>query len=135
MNKTLYASFLACFIATCGGGRGDELRVSAAASLADALKEIDQAYGQATGTRVQLNLGASSLLARQIEEGAPADVFFSADEAKMDRLEKKGLIEPGTHEASHWLDVIHLVSEDIGGQRVERRRQLGRVASDTCMRK
>lgn len=74
----------------------DNLRVSAAASLADVLGEIDAAYTKETGTRVQLNLGASSLLARQIEEGAPVDVFFSADEAKMDALEKKGLIEPST---------------------------------------
>lgn len=73
--------------------RADELRVSAAASLADVLKEIDAAFEKETGTKVQLNLGASSMLARQIEEGAPADVFFSADLAKMDALEKKGLID------------------------------------------
>jgi molybdate transport system substrate-binding protein len=36
------------------------------------------------------------MLARQIEEGAPADLFFSADEAKMDALEKKELLLPGT---------------------------------------
>lgn len=77
----------------------DELRVSAAASLADALKEIDAAFEHETGTKVILNLGASSLLARQIGEGAPADVFFSADEAKMDALEKQGMIDPATREA------------------------------------
>ena len=45
---------------------------------------------------MQFNFGASSTLARQIEEGAPADLFFSADEAKMDALEKKELLLPGT---------------------------------------
>ncbi|MEZ0274572.1 MAG: substrate-binding domain-containing protein, partial [Roseimicrobium sp.] len=58
------------------------LRVSAAASLADALKEIHGLYEKKTGGKIQLNLGASSMLARQVEEGAPVDVFISADLAK-----------------------------------------------------
>lgn len=74
------------------------LRVSAAASLADALKEIHALHEKATGGKVELNLGASSMLARQIEEGAPADVFISADLAKMEGLEKKGLVEIATKE-------------------------------------
>ncbi len=73
-----------------------EIHVSAAASLTDALQEIASRYESTSGDRVVLNLGASSLLARQIEEGAPADLFLSADEAKMDALERKGLLEPGT---------------------------------------
>lgn len=75
-----------------------ELHVSAAASLADALKEIDTAFAKETGVKVSLNLGASSTLARQIEEGAPADVFFSADLAKMDALAAKGLVREETRE-------------------------------------
>ena len=47
-------------------------------------------------TRCGLNFDASSILARQIEEGAPADVFLSADDAKMDALEKAGYVAPGT---------------------------------------
>jgi molybdate transport system substrate-binding protein len=66
--------------------------VSAAASLTDALKEIAGAFESATGDRVILNFGASSTLARQIEEGAPADVFLSADEAKMDALSERNLV-------------------------------------------
>lgn len=66
--------------------------VFAASSLTDALKVIAADYEKQSGDRIQFNLGASSTLARQIEVGAPADIFFSADEAKMDRLEKKGLI-------------------------------------------
>lgn len=74
------------------------LRVSAAASLADALKEIHGLYEKKTGGKIELNLGASSQLARQIEEGAPADVFISADLAKMEGLEKKGLVNVATKE-------------------------------------
>jgi molybdate transport system substrate-binding protein len=73
-----------------------DIRVFAAASLTDAMKEVAGAYEKASGDKVIFNLGASSTLARQIEEGAPADIFFSADEAKMDGLESKGLIEKGT---------------------------------------
>jgi molybdate transport system substrate-binding protein len=58
----------------------------------DALKEIGADYEKDSGDKVIFNFAASSTLARQIEEGAPADIFFSADEAKMDALEKKGLI-------------------------------------------
>ena len=73
-----------------------ELTVQAAASLTDALTEIGAAYEKTSGDKLQFNFGASSLLERQIEEGAPADVFLSADEAKMDALEKKGLVLAGT---------------------------------------
>jgi molybdate transport system substrate-binding protein len=73
-----------------------EINVFVAASLTDAMQEIGAAYEQATGDKVVLNLGASSALARQIQEGAPADIFFSADEAKMNDLEKRGLLAKGT---------------------------------------
>ncbi|HSF41755.1 MAG TPA: molybdate ABC transporter substrate-binding protein [Thermoanaerobaculia bacterium] len=76
--------------------RAADLTVFAAASLTDALEEIGTAYERAGGGKVALNLGASSTLARQIQEGAPADLFLSADEAKMDALEKRGLILAGT---------------------------------------
>ena len=73
-----------------------ELKVSAAASLMDVLKELGASYEKTSGDTVVFNFGGSSTLARQIQEGAPADVFFSADEEKMDRLEHLGLVSPGT---------------------------------------
>lgn len=76
--------------------RAAELQVFAAASLTEALKEIAPGYEKATGDRLVLNLGASSTLARQIQEGAPADLFLSADEEKMDGLERRKLLLPGT---------------------------------------
>jgi len=68
------------------------LRVSAAASLLDVLQEIAPAYEKQSGDTVLFNFGASSMLARQIQEGAPADLFISADELKMDQLQQRGLI-------------------------------------------
>ncbi len=64
----------------------------AAASLTEALGEIAGAYEKKNGEKIVLNLGASSLLARQIEQGAPADLFLSADEAKMNALVARGRI-------------------------------------------
>jgi len=69
-----------------------ELSVFAAASLKEALTEIGARYEKESGDKVVFNFGASSTLARQIEQGAPGDLFFSADEAKVDALEKKGLL-------------------------------------------
>jgi len=76
-----------------------EILVCAAASLTDALKEIAGAYDKESGETLVFNFAASSVLARQIEEGAPADVIISADEAKLDTLEKKGLLLPGTRKS------------------------------------
>ena len=76
--------------------RADEILVAAAASLTDVLKEISAAYQSKSEHKVNFTFGPSSTLARQIEEGAPADVFFSADLAQMDNLDKNGRLEPGT---------------------------------------
>ena len=89
------AIFLSLLLLAAPAGAAD-LHVFAAASLTDALKEIAPEYEKATGDKLVLNLGASSTLARQIQEGAPADLFLSADEAKMDGLEKRKLLLPGT---------------------------------------
>jgi len=71
---------------------GAEVNVYAAASLTDVLKEIAANYEKQSSDKIVFNFGASSLLARQIIEHAPANIFFSADEAKMDELQKAGLI-------------------------------------------
>jgi molybdate transport system substrate-binding protein len=69
-----------------------EVTVFAAASLTDSLRQIAAGYEKQTGEKIVFNFGASSFLARQIGQGAPADVFFSADEAKMNELERRDLI-------------------------------------------
>jgi molybdate transport system substrate-binding protein len=74
----------------------DDILVSAAASLSDVLKEIAADYHSKSKNRVRFNFGPSSGLARQIDEGAPADLFFSADLPQMDNLDKNGRLEAGT---------------------------------------
>jgi molybdate transport system substrate-binding protein len=80
---------------TAGAGAA-EIRLFAAASLADALKEVLPGFEETSVHVVQLNLGGSGLLQRQIEAGAPADVFFSADVTRVDRLEEGGHVLPGS---------------------------------------
>jgi molybdate transport system substrate-binding protein len=87
---------LVLFIFASTAANADEILVAAAASLTDALKEVGAAYQAKSRHKVNFNFGASSTLARQIEEGAPTDIFFSADLSQMDRLEQNGRLEPGS---------------------------------------
>lgn len=70
--------------------------VFAAASLKNALDDINAAWAKASGKTAAVSYAASSALAKQIEAGAPADIFFSADLDWMDALAKKDLIEADT---------------------------------------
>lgn len=70
--------------------------VSAAISLSDALREIERAYAADGGGAVRFNFAGSNVLARQIVNGAPADLFISADHAQMDLAERAGAIDPAT---------------------------------------
>jgi molybdate transport system substrate-binding protein len=83
---------LAALPRPAAGREAREVLVFAAASLTESLEEIGRAYLAKTGTAARFSFAASSDLARQIEAGAPADVFFSADTAKMDVLERSGLV-------------------------------------------
>lgn len=76
--------------------RADRITVFAAASLREALDEIGQGYHDATGHDVVVSLAGSSALARQIQQGAPADVFISASIDWMDTLQAEALIDPAT---------------------------------------
>ena len=96
MRTLLAALTIVAVIASTHAPAGaDEILVAAAASLTDVLKEIAAGYHAKSKPTVRFNFGASNALARQIEEGAPVDLFFSADLAQMDDLEKSGRLEPG----------------------------------------
>jgi molybdate transport system substrate-binding protein len=78
------------------GDAQPNLVVLGASSLTDALNEIGPAFTAKTHRGVTLSYAASSALARQIEAGAPADVFMSADTEWMDYLQARNLIDPST---------------------------------------
>lgn len=70
-----------------------DVTVFAAASLKNALEQAAAVWTQDTGTKVVLSFAGSSALARQIDAGAPADLFISANEGWMDHLAAQGLIQ------------------------------------------
>ncbi len=73
-----------------------EVTVMAAASLTDALRELGQAWATQGHAPPRFVFAASSTLARQIEQGLPADIFASADEPWADYLQQRNLLVPGT---------------------------------------
>ena len=90
------------------------LTVFAAASLTDSLKQVADVYKARTGAAVTLSFGASSTLARQIEQGAAADLFFSADTEWMDYLEKAGQIAPGPRKDLLGNALVLVAASDAG---------------------
>lgn len=110
--KTFHHIILAFALLLAPALSAAEITVFAAASLTDSLKEIAARYEKQSGDEIVFNLGASSTLARQIEAGAPADIFFSADEAKMDGLAKKGLIDVTTRKSRLGNSLVVVVAVD-----------------------
>ncbi|KST64092.1 molybdate ABC transporter substrate-binding protein [Mastigocoleus testarum BC008] len=89
------------------------LTVSAAASLTDALPSIKKMYEQQNPqVSITYNFASSGNLQRQIEQGAPADVFISASVNKMDILQKQGLLSQGSRKDLLQNKVVLIVSKD-----------------------
>jgi len=83
--------------ASAGVAPAAEITVSAAASLSNAFREIGSAFEAAhPGTQVQFNFAASGALLQQIAQGAPVDVFASADPETMDQAERRQLVRAGS---------------------------------------
>ncbi len=91
---------------------GETLIVSAAASLTDALGEIGKIYEARSPDLVDFNFGASSTLARQVEASAPVDVFVSADEEIVGRLENRNLLVPGTRTSLLSNTLVIVIAKD-----------------------
>ncbi|APC49964.1 molybdate ABC transporter substrate-binding protein [Virgibacillus halodenitrificans] len=110
----------------------ESLTVSAAISLTDALDEIKELYENDHDVNLTFNLGGSGKLAQQIQHGAPADVFISANQDWMDKLEKEKLIFPDTRKdvAGNSLVLITHKDTDINYHSVEEisGKDIGQVA-------
>jgi molybdate transport system substrate-binding protein len=107
---------------------GETVRIFAAASLTDALSEAIEAFETANpGVRVVPQFGGSNDLARQILAGAPAHLFFSADEKQMDRVEAEGATQEGSRRdvLSNQLVIVEGAS---GTARIRSPKDLGGVA-------
>ncbi len=96
LYRTLPAATLV-FAAACSTGPRDEpLTVAAAASLAPILNELGEIYEEQTGEPVVFSYGSTGNLAQQIRNGAPFDVFVSADALRVDELIAEALLDEGT---------------------------------------
>lgn len=99
VSRLRAASFaiVAAFVFVAVPAHADDLKVFAAASLKEALEEVAKRYSDAPDRpKIVYSFAASSALAKQIENGAPADVFISADEDWMNYVTQKGLIDSST---------------------------------------
>lgn len=83
-------------LALTGSNWAADITVFAAASLKESLDENIKAFAAKTGNQVRVSYAGSNALARQIESGAPADLFISADEEWMDHVAQKNLLAPGS---------------------------------------
>ncbi|WP_412507966.1 molybdate ABC transporter substrate-binding protein [Roseovarius sp. SYSU LYC5161] len=90
------AGALALALAAPAAATAEEITVFAASSLTNAMAEVEAGFEAATGHEVTVALAGSSALARQIRQGAPADVFVSANSEWMDALAVDGLLAPDT---------------------------------------
>ncbi|MGF1991820.1 MAG: molybdate ABC transporter substrate-binding protein [Nostoc sp. ZfuVER08] len=96
--------------------QSNNILVSAAASLKDALEEIKPLYQQSkSNVNITYNFGASGALQQQIEQGAPADIFISAGKKQVDALETKGLLLPGTRTNLANNRLVLIVAQDVEG--------------------
>jgi molybdate transport system substrate-binding protein len=91
---------LMCLLAGCSrqspNEQRNEITIAAASDLTPAFEEIRPGFEQATGIKVVYSFGSTGNLARQIENGAPMDVFAAANVEYVNGLEQKGLIIPET---------------------------------------
>jgi len=94
--KRLIPAMVASVLTFASPARADDVVVFAAASLTNALEAVAQSWMEDTGENVVMSFAASSALARQIEAGAPADIFISASVDWMDTLETSGDLREGT---------------------------------------
>ena len=112
MKKLAAAALLLAFGLTACVAGAAELTVSAAASLAESFTQISQEFTKETGVKVNLNFASSNNLLRQMEQGAPVDVFASADQETMDSAEKKALVDPATRKDFALNDLVLITPAD-----------------------
>jgi molybdate transport system substrate-binding protein len=98
--KTLpVAAFVAGLAVVVPARAAEKLTIAAAANVRPALEEIGAAFERVSGVPLTISYGASGTLARQIEQGAPFDVFLSADTGFVDQLDRKVLLASGSRAA------------------------------------
>jgi len=115
LAANLLALLILCGLTTSPSRADDtSLTVFAAASMKNALDEIDAAFTARTGIKVAASYAASSMLAKQIEQGAPADVFVSADTDWMDYAAGKKVVGEATRVTLLGNSIVLVAPKDSG---------------------
>jgi molybdate transport system substrate-binding protein len=132
LRRTLLALPFALLATLPTQAQEKSLVVFAAASMKNALDDINAAFTKATGIQVKASLAASSALAKQIEQGAPADVFASADLDWMDYLDKKKLIKDDTRVNLLGNKLVLIAPQDskLGNVKIEQGFDIAKLAGD-----
>lgn len=108
--RTFLTAMLGAICLFCAPAAASELIVSGAASLANAFTEVKQAFEKANpDLKVHLNFAASNPLLKQIMEGAPVDVFASADQATMDKAVAAKVVKPASRKDFALNDLVVIV--------------------------
>jgi molybdate transport system substrate-binding protein len=123
---------LTAVVAPAARAQDATITVFAAASMKNAVDDINAAFTRATGIKVTASYAASSALARQIESGAPADLFASADLEWMDYVAQKNLIKPDTRTNLLGNRLVLIAPKDspIGQQTIGQGFNLAALAGD-----
>lgn len=116
VGRTLFVMLTAVTLLTAGAARAQDVTVFAAASLQNALEDIARGTQTKTGRTLRFSFAASGALARQIEQGAPAAIFASADEQWMDYLAQRKLIVPETRQSLLGNRLVLVVPADSGAK-------------------
>ena len=97
-----------------------ELNISAAASLKEAMAELEKEYKKENdNVKLTVNFGASGSLQQQIEQGAPCDVFISAGKKQMDALDEKDLIVKETNKGLVENDLVLIAPKDSKLEKID----------------
>jgi molybdate transport system substrate-binding protein len=100
MHRRLLAGLGGIFLAAgITAARAQDVTVFAAASLQNALEDVGRLYQAGHGQAIRFSFASSSALARQIEQGAPASLFLSADEQWMDYVQQRRLVIADTRKS------------------------------------
>jgi molybdate transport system substrate-binding protein len=122
MKRVFYALLALLILASCNGTRKvneNEIKVFAAASLTDVVTELAQKFEQEYNVTVKLNLAASGTLARQIDQGAEADVYLSANKNWIDFLVEKQRTKETAVFAKNDLVLISPLNKDFQFEKVD----------------
>lgn len=94
--KSIVPAIISALLSAVACAQGQQIRIAAAADLKFAMEELSETFEKQAGTKANTTYGSSGNFFTQIENGAPFDVFFSADIEYPRRLETAGLAEAGT---------------------------------------